>query len=281
MLLPFTKMHGLGNDFIVFDEPTDATVPSPAIMRRLGDRRTGIGFDQALVLLPPRIEGTDVFYRIFNTDGSEVEQCGNGARCIGSLVGKKLARKQIHMDSLGGRVEALLRDDGLVSIDMGVPNFDPAALPFDALREADIYPLSVGESELNISAVSMGNPHAVIQVPAVRDAAVDTIGPAVENHPRFAKRTNVGFMEVLAPDRIRLRVFERGVGETQACGTGACAAVAVGQRLGLLGQEVEVQAPGGKMWVRWEGPGTPVWLTGPAVKVYEGIIDLEQFTADD
>jgi diaminopimelate epimerase len=281
MLLSFTKMHGLGNDFIVFDEPTDATVPSPAIMRRLGDRRTGIGFDQALVLLPPRSEGTDVFYRIFNADGSEVEQCGNGARCIGSLVGKKLARKQIHMDSLGGRVEALLRDDGLVSIDMGVPNFDPAALPFDALREADIYPLSVGESELNISAVSMGNPHAVIQVPAVRDAAVDTIGPAVENHPRFAKRTNVGFMEVLAPDRIRLRVFERGVGETQACGTGACAAVAVGQRLGLLGQEVEVQAPGGKMWVRWEGPGTPVWLTGPAVKVYEGTIDLEQFTADD
>jgi diaminopimelate epimerase len=281
MLLSFTKMHGLGNDFIVFDEPTGATVPSPAIMRRLGDRRTGIGFDQALVLLPPRSAGTDVFYRIFNADGSEVEQCGNGARCIGSLVGKKLARKQVHMDSLGGRVEALLRDDGLVSIDMGVPNFDPAALPFEALREADIYPLSVGESELNIGAVSMGNPHAVIQVPAVRDAAVDTIGPAVENHPRFAKRTNVGFMEVAAPDRIRLRVFERGVGETQACGTGACAAVAVGQRLGLLGQEVEVQAPGGKMWVRWEGPGTHVWLTGPAVTVYEGTIDLEQFTADD
>lgn len=280
MLLPFTKMHGLGNDFIVFDEPTDATVPSPAIMRRLGDRRTGIGFDQALVLLPPRVEGTDVFYRIFNTDGSEVEQCGNGARCIGSLIGKRLARKQVRMDSPGGRVEALLRDDGLVSIDMGVPNFDPAALPFEALREADIYPLRIGESELNIGAVSMGNPHAVIQVPAVRDAAVDTIGPAVENHPRFAKRTNVGFMEVSAPDRIRLRVFERGVGETQACGTGACAAVAVGQRLGLLGQEVEVQAPGGKMWVRWEGPGTHAWLTGPAVTVYEGTIDLEQFTAD-
>jgi diaminopimelate epimerase len=281
MLLSFTKMHGLGNDFIVFDEPTDATVPGAGIMRRLADRRTGIGFDQALVLLPPRAEGTDVYYRIFNTDGSEVEQCGNGARCIGSLVGRKLSRKQVHMDSLGGRVEALLRDDGLVSIDMGVPNFDPAALPFEALREADVYPLRVGESELNIGAVSMGNPHAVIQVPAVRDAAVDTVGPAVENHPRFANRTNVGFMEVMAPDRIRLRVFERGVGETRACGTGACAAVAVGQRLGLLGQEVEVQAPGGKMRVRWEGPGTHVWLTGPAVAVYEGTIDLEQFTADD
>ena len=281
MLLPFTKMHGLGNDFVVFDEPTDPTVPSPAIMRRLADRRTGIGFDQALVLLPPRVEGTDVFYRIFNADGSEVEQCGNGARCIGSLMGKRLARKQVHMDSPGGRVEALLGDDGLVSIDMGVPNFDPAALPFEALREADVYPLRIGESELNIGAVSMGNPHAVIQVPSVRDAAVDTVGPAVENHPRFANRTNVGFMEVVAPDRIRLRVFERGVGETQACGTGACAAVAVGQRLGLLGQEVEVHAPGGKMSVRWEGPGTHVWLTGPAVRVYEGTIDLEQFTAGD
>lgn len=281
MLLPFTKMHGLGNDFVVFDEPTDAAVPSPAIMRRLGDRRTGIGFDQALVLLPPRAAGTDVFYRIFNRDGSEVEQCGNGARCIGALVGKRLARKQVRMDSPGGRVQAVLREDGLVSIDMGVPNFDPASLPFDALREADVYPLRVGETELNIGVVSMGNPHAVIQVPAVRQAAVDTIGPAVENHPRFPKRTNVGFMEVVAPDRIRLRVFERGAGETLACGTGACAAVAVGQRLGLLGQEVEVQAPGGTMWLRWEGPGTHVWLTGPAVTVYEGTIDLEQFTARD
>ena len=280
MLLTFTKMHGLGNDFIVFDAPSDAAVPENEVMRRLADRRTGIGFDQALVLLPPREDGTDVFYRIFNSDGSEVEQCGNGARCIGSLMGRRLSRKQVHMDSPGGRIDVLLRDDGLVSIDMGVPNFDPASLPFEALREADVYPLRVGESELRIGAVSMGNPHAVMEVPVVRHAAVDTIGPAVENHPRFPNRTNVGFMEVVARDHIRLRVHERGVGETRACGTGACAAVAVGRRLGLLGEEVQVEATGGKMIVRWDGPGTHLWLTGPAVTVYEGTVDLEQFTLD-
>lgn len=278
MLLPFTKMHGLGNDFIVFDAPADAAVPGAGLMRRLADRRTGIGFDQALVLLPPRADGTDVYYRIFNADGSEVEQCGNGARCVGSLLAHRLARKQVHMDSPGGRVDVLVRDDGLVSVDMGTPNFDPAALPFEAMREADVYPLRVGESELRIGAVSMGNPHAVIQVPSVEFAAVDSIGPAVENHPRFPNRTNVGFMEVMAPDHIRLRVFERGVGETQACGTGACAAVAVGHRLGLLGPQVSVDAPGGQMLVRWDGPGHHLWLTGPAVTVYEGNVDLEQFS---
>lgn len=278
MLLPFTKMHGLGNDFVIFDESSDAAVPDSEVMRKLGDRRTGIGFDQALILLPPRAQGTDVFYRIFNTDGSEVEQCGNGARCVGALLAARLKRKQVHMDSPGGRVDVLVRDDGLVSVDMGVPNFDPAALPFEALREADVYPLRVGESELRIGAVSMGNPHAVMEVPSVRAAAVDTIGPAVENHPRFPKRTNVGFMEVVARDHIRLRVFERGVGETQACGTGACAAVAVGQRLGLVDQEVTVEAPGGKMIVRWDGPGRHLWLTGPAVTVYEGTVELEQFS---
>jgi diaminopimelate epimerase len=158
---------------------------------------------------------------------------------------------------------------------MGVPDFTPAALPFDAIREADVYPLRIGESELQISAVSMGNPHAVIQVPSVKDAPVDTVGPAVENHARFAKRTNVGFMEVVNRSRIRLRVFERGVGETLACGTGACAAVAVGQRLGLLDTEVTVDAPGGQMIVRWQGPGEHLWMTGPAVKVYEGTVDVK------
>jgi len=274
MLLRFTKMHGLGNDFIVFDAPADTAVPSGEVMRRLADRHTGIGFDQALVLLPPRQDGTDVYYRIFNADGSEIEQCGNGARCVGKLVADKLARQQIHMDSLGGRVDVQLRQDGLVSVDMGTPNFDPASLPFDASREADVYPLRIGESELRISAVSMGNPHAVIQVPSVENAAVDTIGPAVENHARFPKRANVGFMEVVSPNHIRLRVFERGVGETQACGTGACAAVAVGRRLGLLTDEVAVDAPGGRMIVRWPGPGEHLWLTGPAVKVFEGTVEI-------
>lgn len=274
MLLRFTKMHGLGNDFIVFERQADDAVPDADVMRRLADRRTGIGFDQALVLLPPRQSGTDVYYRIFNADGSEVEQCGNGARCVGKLVADKLARQQVHMDSLGGRVDVQLRHDGLVSVDMGIPNFDPASLPFEASREADVYPLRVGESELRISVVSMGNPHAVMQVSSVENAAVDTIGPAVENHPRFPKRANVGFMEVVSRNHIRLRVFERGVGETQACGTGACAAVAAGHRLGLLTDEVAVDAPGGRMIVRWPGPGEHLWLTGPAVKVFEGAVEV-------
>ena len=274
MLLSFTKMHGLGNDFIVFEAPADDAVPDSERLRQLADRRTGIGFDQALVLLPPRQDGTDVYYRIFNADGSEVEQCGNGARCVGKLVAEKLARQQLHMDSLGGRVDVELRNDGLVSVDMGIPNFDPAALPFDASREADVYPLRVGETELQISAVSMGNPHAVIRVPSVSNAPVDTLGPAVENHSRFAKRTNVGFMEVVSRDHIRLRVFERGVGETQACGTGACAAVAVGIKLGLLNEEVAVDAPGGRMTVRWAGPGKHLWMTGPAVTVFQGTVAI-------
>jgi diaminopimelate epimerase len=275
MRLTFTKMHGLGNDFMVFEAPTEAAIPSGAALRRLADRHTGVGFDQALVLTPPRTAGTDVFYRIFNSDGSEVEQCANGARCIASLVARKLGRSKVQLESPGGRIAGELHADGSVSLDMGVPNFDPASLPFEASREADIYPLRVGEHEVRIGAVSMGNPHAVIQVADVRAAPVDTLGPAVENHSRFPRRTNVGFMEVVSPEHIRLRVFERGAGETQACGTGACGAVAVGRRLGLLQEKVQVDAPGGSMTVRWAGPGKTLWLTGPAVKVFEGMVEIE------
>jgi diaminopimelate epimerase len=274
MRLAFTKMHGLGNDFIVFDAPAEAALPSAADLRGLADRHTGIGFDQALVLAPPRAGDTDVFYRIFNSDGSEVEQCANGARCIASLVARRLGRSTVQLESPGGRIGGQLHDDGSVSLDMGVPNFDPPALPFEASREADIYPLRVGEQELQIGAVSMGNPHAVIQVPTVRTAPVDTLGPAVENHSRFPRRANVGFMEVVSPEHIRLRVYERGAGETQACGTGACAAVAVGRKRGLLKEEVRVDAPGGCMTVRWAGPGEHLWLTGPAVSVFEGTVDV-------
>jgi diaminopimelate epimerase len=274
MRLAFTKMQGLGNDFIVFEAPTEGPLPTAAALRSLADRRTGIGFDQALVLTPPRAGGTDVFYRIFNSDGSEVEQCANGARCIASLVARKLGRSEVQLDSAGGRVTGELHRDGNVSLDMGEPNFDPASLPFEASREADIYPLRVGEQELQIGAVSMGNPHAVIQVANVRAAPVDTLGPAVENHSRFPRRTNVGFMEVVSPEHIRLRVYERGAGETQACGTGACGAVAVGRRLGLLQETVQVDAPGGSMTVRWAGPGEHLWLTGPAVSVFEGTVDV-------
>lgn len=274
MRLAFTKMHGLGNDFMVFDAPADAALPSATALRGLADRHTGVGFDQALVLTPPRAAGTDVFYRIFNSDGSEVEQCANGARCIASLVARRLGRSTVRLDSPGGRVSGELHADGTVSLDMGVPNFDPASLPFEASREADIYPLRIGEQELQIGAVSMGNPHAVIQVPEVRSAPVDTIGPAVENHSRFPRRANVGFMEVVSPEHIRLRVHERGAGETQACGTGACGAVAVGRRRGLLQEQVRVDAPGGSMTVRWAGPGEHLWLTGPAVSVFEGTVDV-------
>jgi diaminopimelate epimerase len=274
MLLPFLKMQGLGNDFMVFDVADEKALPSADALQRLGNRRTGVGFDQALALFPARSAHEDVYYRIFNSDGSEVEQCGNGARCIASLIAERIGRREVRMNSPGGRITALVREDGLVSMDMGVPNFSPESLPFEASREADVYPLRLGEKEIRIGAVSMGNPHAVIQVPSVSDADVDTLGPAVQNHARFPKRVNVGFMEVVGPERIRLRVYERGAGETLACGTGACGAVAVGRRLGLLGEEVQVDAPGGRMIVRWKGPDKALWLTGPAVKVFEGKVEV-------
>jgi len=277
MRLEFTKMHGLGNDFIVFDAAGPGSVPSAAELRRLSDRRTGIGFDQALVLEPPRRSGTDVYYRIFNADGSEVEQCGNGARCIARLVGSRRQEgieRPLVMDSPAGIVNARLRQDGLVAVAMGVPNFDPASLSFEAEGSAATYHLDTSAGPVEIGAVSIGNPHAVIRVRDVTTAPVDTVGPAVENHPRFPRRVNVGFLEILAPDHVRLRVFERGVGETLACGTGACAAVAVGRRYGPLAEEVSVDVPGGRMIVRWPGPGEPIWLTGPAETAFEGHVDV-------
>jgi diaminopimelate epimerase len=277
MRLAFTKMHGLGNDFIVFDVPDAAGAPSGAEVRRLSDRRTGIGFDQALVLEPPRRAGTDVHYRVFNADGSEVEQCGNGARCIARLVASRRhasLERPLVMDSPGGVVHAKLRPDGLVAVAMGVPDFSPAALPFDAPAEAPTYHLETDAGPVEIGAVSIGNPHAVIRVREVARAPVDTVGPAVENHPRFPRRVNVGFVEIVAPDHVRLRVFERGVGETRACGTGACAAVACGRRHGPLAEEVTVDVPGGRLLVRWPGPGAQIWLTGPAETAYEGHVDV-------
>ena len=276
MRLAFTKMHGLGNDFIVFDAADPSQLPSSAELRRLADRRTGIGFDQALVLEPPRADGTDVYYRIFNADGSEVEQCGNGARCIARLVASRARRRdrEFVMDSPGGRVRARLRGDGQVSVAMGVPDFDPRSLPFVAEAEPPSSHLDLPTGPVDFAAVSMGNPHAVIRVRAVDTAPVDTVGPALENHARFPRRVNVGFLEIVAPDHVRLRVFERGVGETQACGTGACAAVAVGRRHGPLAEEVRVDAPGGRMIVQWPGPGEPIWLTGPAETAYVGQVDI-------
>jgi diaminopimelate epimerase len=276
MRLAFTKMHGLGNDFIVFDARRTDDVPCAAALRHLADRRLGIGFDQALVLMPPDRPGTDVYYRIFNADGSEVEQCGNGARCIARLVASRAAIRDraLVMDSPGGIVRARLRGDGLVSVAMGVPDFEPRSLPFEAQCTAPSYHIELPTGPVEFGAVSIGNPHAVIRVRSVDDAPVDTVGPAMENHARFPRRVNVGFLEIVAPDHVRLRVFERGVGETLACGTGACAAVAVGRRYGPLAEEVRVDVPGGRLIVQWPGPGEPIWLTGPAETAFEGQVDI-------
>src|SRR5437667_370686 len=211
MRIDFTKMHGVGNDFVVFDAPADESLLAPGLLRRLGERRTGIGFDQALVLERPRREGTAVFYRIFNRDGDEVEQCGNGARCVAALLKQRglAPGGSLTLDSPSGVVQARI-DGGLdVSVDMGVPDFDPRSLPFDAPREADSYPLEVAGRSLAIAAVSIGNPHAVLTVPDVETAPVATLGPAIERHPRFAKRVNAGFLEIISPAEVRLRVFER------------------------------------------------------------------------
>ena len=277
MRVAFTKMHGLGNDFLVLEAPERSMVPTPSALRRLADRRTGVGFDQALVIEPARRPDTDAHYRIFNADGSEVEQCGNGARCIARLVASRIhgpLERELVLDSPGGVVRARLRPDGLVAVAMGVPDFAPAALPFEAEREAPTYALETDAGHVDVAAVSIGNPHAVVRVRDVARAPVDTVGPAVENHPRFPRRVNVGFLEIVAPDHVRLRVHERGVGETLACGTGACAAVAVGRRHGPLAEEVAVDVPGGRLIVRWPGPGEAIWLTGPAETAFEGFVDV-------
>jgi diaminopimelate epimerase len=277
MRVDFTKMHGVGNDFVVFDAPANPSLLQPERLRALADRRTGIGFDQALVLEAPRRAGTAVFYRIFNADGDEVEQCGNGARCIAALLHRRglAANGAITLDSPAGIIRARIAAAALVSVDMGVPNFDPRSLPFEAPREADSYPLEVSGRTLEIGAVSIGNPHAVLTVPAVESAPVATLGPAVERHARFPKRVNAGFLEIVTREEVRLRVYERGAGETRSCGTGACAAVAVGRRRGLLGSEVRVLVRGGELRVNWAGPGEHIWLTGPAEVSFEGHLEVQ------
>ena len=276
-------MQGLGNDFLVFDAPAaaDSHLDSSRL-RALADRHTGIGFDQALMLENPRDAGSRVFYRIFNSDGTEVEQCGNGARCIAALLHARAPDlgRDLVMGSVGGVVHARIRDDGLVSVDMGVPNFDPRALPMNAADGAGaaapalMYSLKVDGVDVEIGAVSMGNPHAVLRVSDVKTAPVARFGPSIEHHPRFPKRTNVGFMQIVDRGHLRLRVFERGAGETLACGTGACAAVAVGRQQGLLDEEVRVDLPGGTAVVSWTAAGEHLWLTGPATTVFTGSIDI-------
>jgi diaminopimelate epimerase len=281
MQLDFTKMHGAGNDVIVFDAPRDGRLPSAAQWRELADRHKGIGFDQAMVLEAPRRVGTLAYYRILNADGSEVEQCGNGVRCVASFLHARgdvpLFNKgadETVLDSPAGLIRVRIHNSGLVSVDMGTPNFDPKSLPFEASAEAHVYPLSVAGTDVEIGAVSMGNPHAVLTVTSVASAPVDRLGPAIERHPRFPKRVNVGFMEIVDRAHIRLRVFERGAGETLACGTGACAAVAVGRRHGRLDPVVEVELPGGILEITWSAPGEHIWMKGPTAVSFTGRVDF-------
>jgi diaminopimelate epimerase len=280
MRIEFLKMQGLGNDFLVFDAPpvnADQPIDSDTL-RALADRHTGIGFDQALMLQPPRDSRSRVFYRVFNSDGSEVEQCGNGARCVAALMYSRQPElgRELTLESAGGPVRARVRDDGLVSVDMGIPNFEPRSLPMDAAAEMPAYSLRIDGTEIEFGAVSMGNPHVVLCVSDVKTAPVERFGPSIERHPRFAKRTNVGFMQIVDRTHIRLRVYERGAGETLACGTGACAAAAVGRMRGLLDSDVRVDLPGGTATVTWLGIGQPMWLTGPATMVFTGSIDIQR-----
>ncbi|MFI4890143.1 MAG: diaminopimelate epimerase [Steroidobacterales bacterium] len=278
MRIEFVKMQGLGNDFFVFDAPAAAPLRclDTAVLRALADRHTGVGFDQALMLEAPRNETTRVFYRIFNADGSEVEQCGNGARCVAKLCYARAPQlgREFTMGSPGGPVRAQVHEDRSVSIEMGAPDFKPQALPMRAQQAADVYTLRIGTEDVEFGAVSIGNPHIVVRVPDVDKAPVARLGAALERHPEFPNRTNVGFMQVVDRGNIRLRVFERGVGETQACGTGACAAVAIGRSLGILDADVLVQLPGGAARVSWAGPGQTLWLTGPATIVFTGSIEI-------
>ncbi len=271
----FTKMQGLGNDFVVADTLAAPLELSAAQVRRIADRRLGVGCDQLLVIGAPVDATADFHYVIYNADGSRAEQCGNGVRCIARYLAQRgLAdRSGLVLKGDAGRVRARIEDGGAVTVDMGVPRLEPPEIPFTADARAATYPLAAGGREVAISAVSMGNPHAVLIVDDVERAPVAELGPAIETHPRFPRRTNVGFLQVVGPAYARLRVYERGAGETPACGSGACAAVVAGRLRGLLGERVTVRLPGGELVILWSGEGAPVWMTGPAVSVFEGQVE--------
>lgn len=281
MRLRFTKMHGLGNDFVVIDAVSNKVRLTPDKVRQIADRRFGVGCDQLLIVEIPDNPDVDFRYRIYNCDGSEVENCGNGARCFAKFVrDRKLTGKdRIKVETANGIMELIVQPDGNITVDMGVPILEPAKLPFQdsdgqPLSQAITYPLQVGDQRLEISAVSMGNPHAVTLVEDTDTAPIETLGPLVESHVRFPKRVNAGFMQVLSPGEIRLRVYERGAGETLACGTGACAAVVAGRLRKLLDSEVKVHLPGGTLTIHWPGEGESVLMTGSATSVFHGQIKL-------
>jgi diaminopimelate epimerase len=284
MQLEFAKMHGLGNDFMVLDLVTQAFEPDERQIRLWSDRRTGVGFDQLLAIEPPTDPDADFRYRIYNADGSEVEQCGNGARCAALFIAhRQLSPKPVLvLQTMKGSITTRLLPDDQVEVDMGVPCLVSAQVPFDpradggALPVTDhpaSYTLDVDGTTVEITPVSMGNPHCVLFVNSVADAAVATLGPALVGHPVFPEGANIGFCQVVDPGFVRLRVYERGIGETRACGTGACAAVVAAQLRGTVGQRVKVSLPGGKVRIAWQGMGTPVRMIGPATLVFEGAIE--------
>ncbi|MGH8808196.1 MAG: diaminopimelate epimerase [Noviherbaspirillum sp.] len=283
MKLKFTKMHGAGNDFVVIDAINQHVDFTPAQWKALADRRFGVGADQMLVVEKAQSAGVDFRYRIYNADGGEVEQCGNGARAFVKFVTDKglTSKRAIKVETMSGVIEPMLEADGGITVDMGAPILEPQRVPFDAqgLRsepqgDDTLWPLEINGKTSQFSVVSMGNPHAVQVVDDVQTAAVDFDGPVIEHHPRFPKRVNAGFMEIVDRRHVKLRVFERGAGETLACGTGACAAVVAGIRRGLLDSPVKVSTRGGELSIAWAGAGAPVMLTGPAVSVFEGEIEI-------
>ncbi|MGH8482643.1 MAG: diaminopimelate epimerase [Nevskiaceae bacterium] len=277
MKLAFTKMHGLGNDFVVVDATRAPFRPSPEQVRHLADRRLGVGCDQILAIEPASGEGADFDYRIYNSDGSESGQCLNGARCVARFIRERgLSRAdRLHLRTRTTRIEVQLLADGRVRVDAGAPHLEPREVPFTAATRAPRYSVAVedGEAMLELGAVGMGNPHAVMEVPDVESAPVEAIGRSLQRHPAFPERVNAGFLQVVDSGHAKLRVYERGAGETLACGSGACAALVVGRLWGRLGARVEMQLRGGVLEMEWAGEGQPVYMTGPAVTVYRGEIE--------
>ena len=276
MMLEFTKMHGLGNDFVVMDAINQSVFLTAEQIQQLADRHLGIGFDQLLLVEGATTSSADFRYRIYNADGGEVGQCGNGARCFMQFVHERgLTQKTtLQVETAGGPLQLSRAADGQVTVDMGIPRLEPSEIPFLAAARDVTYPIEVNNISLEIAAISMGNPHAVLLVDAVDRAPVAELGPAIERHQRFPERVNVGFMEIVDADTIRLRVYERGAGETLACGSGACAAMVAGRLQERLSAHVKVLLNGGELVVSWPGEGQPVLMTGPATTVYQGRIEL-------
>ncbi|AAU38391.1 diaminopimelate epimerase [[Mannheimia] succiniciproducens] len=274
--MQFSKMHGLGNDFVVVDAVTQNVYFPEEVIKKLADRHRGIGFDQMLIVEPPYDPELDFHYRIFNADGSEVAQCGNGARCFARFVTLKglTDKKDIAVSTTNGKMILTVQDDGMIRVNMGEPVWEPAKIPFIANKFEKNYILRTDIQTVLCGAVSMGNPHCTLVVDDVETANVTELGPLLENHERFPERVNVGFMQVINPNHIKLRVYERGAGETQACGSGACAAAAIGIMQGLLENKVQVDLPGGSLWIEWQGEGHPLYMTGDATHVYDGVIKL-------